>query len=557
MPLPCRVVILSAACTLAACTTELQVVKTTQGNPAPASGWTYDLPFVQFDLTATRTYVGCPPKAPQPVVTLAVAGTNSIQADPDEAFSIDPMSLAAATKIWDLKLQWFANTPPPTAATAAASPAGGAATPAPPPPTASWMLQSINASSEDRTAQVISAGLTSIGTLATTIAAHGAAGENKSAPATCVVTDPVLKAALAQKKALDDAVASATDQLKRATQKLNLTTTLASAGRSRLDGPTLSLLAAATDAVTKATAAQQKAATAAAQNQAKLTSTTKFTWPPNGTLTGGVQQIKVPGAFDAVKKFLTSTALTPADASLLGASLRLEPLGPLGGPTTAAEVGNLQGIRYRAPVPGRLIVCFDPPPPQVTVSGPPTPQNSRPIDETVVAGNGSPDMLRLCAAQAGTTAYAIDADAPPVWSGPAPQLGPVKVLPYHNGPFQNNLMVATFSADGSLATAEYGAKSSTAETVAGSLSDASKALTGAVKGIVTGPTTYQQLLAANATARNTVITQQTGLITQATALTTAEQVGLLQANTALLNAQVAYDTAQAALAKAQGGSPGP
>lgn len=524
------------ALSVGACTTDLDVTKVAAGNQPPASSWTYFLPFEQFDLTATRTFTGCDAATGNPKLSLAVAGTASVQPDPDQFYSIDPFSLASPTKIWDLKISWFTTSGTPSPATAPAKSSGASAlggtaaagtqtTQPAAAPTESWMLHSINASAEDRTAQTITAALTSIGTLATTIAAHGTGAA--AAPicgANGTVNDPALSTALAAKKGLDAAVQAANDRVASATQRLNLMTSLSSAGGSRLDAATITLLAGGTEAVTKAVTAQKKAAQNAAANQAKLTATYQFTWPRNGELTNGVQQIKVPGGKEAVFKLL-HVALTPKDADQdLLASLRMELVQqPAKFVPGAAQA--LEGIRYRAPVGGHLIVCMTPPPAEG--KGIETADGALACDRAPVTGD-----------------YVQDDSSRPIWSGATPQLGQIMALPYHNGPFQNNLMAATFNPDGSLASAEYGAKTATAETIASTLSDSSKALSSGIKGVVTGPTTYEQAQVAAYTARNNLITQQDKL-------TTADQAGVLQANTALLTAQTNYDDAQVALAKAQ------
>ena len=541
---PCAFLV--AAGVLTACSTDLSVTRATPGSSIPVSSWTYSLAFKQFDLLATRTFTGCKYNIPQ--VSLQVSGTASLQPDPKHLYIIDPTSLMAATKISDLRITWFSNSSAGSSALTNAAPAKSGptattpvklGTPATTSPaavsgnvaaasgadatqvTASWMLQSINASAEDRTGQTISAAVTGIATLATTIAAHGAGGLITS----CEERNKDRIKALKAKKILDAAVQAATNRVAKATQKLNLMTSLASAGGSRLDVPTLAMLLQASTDVVNAIANQQNATKAATDNQAKLTFTDKFKWPLNGDPTNGVQQVIVPGGEEALQE-LTGVAHTPNAPSPSVVALQLEPV-PSGTQAASADPAEIGGIRYRVPVPGRLIMC-----------------QLSPSKDTYEAVK---DKLRKCSMPIPNQPY-LEADtSAPIWSGLTPQLGPIRTLPYSNGLFQNNLLAATFTADGNLASAEYAAKGSTSEAIASSFSDTTKALTSGIKGVVTGPTTYEQSQAAKYTAMNNLITQQSGL-------STSQQIGVLQANTALLSAQVAYDSAQAALAKAQTGT---
>jgi hypothetical protein len=539
-----RAAIISLAVAAFGCTS-LEVTKLESGTPGAPDQWTYSLPFEQFNVTATRTLVGCKSGGPLPVVEIKISATGSVQPDPDQTYEIDPQSLTSWTKISDLKVTWFPNP-------AAAIPAGassnttGAPTPAPtggsppvpalatsPSPGYTAMIQQVNGSAQDRTGQIITNTISALSTIATTIASGGVGGP-AAAAAICQV-DPSLQKLLDQKKGLDDALQAATDKLNTATARLKMLTTLASAAGTRLDAGTAALLVGANKGVIDATAAQTKAAAAVTKNQDGLTQTNTFTWPLSGETTAGANQILIPGGLDAITKFkLTTVAITPATAPAmareLSASLRIERLlATASAPPDAAETSSLSGLRYRSPVPGLLIVCMATPP------APPAQRTF--IEATTPTGGGA-----ACGAAARGDYMATDPSQ--IWAGPVPQLGALKTLPYSNGPFQNNMVAVTFNQDGSLASAERQEVTSRGETITATLASAAMAAAAGAKGVVTGPTDLLQAKVLQLTAQNNLITQQSNL-------STAQQIGLLQANTALLNAQAGNCNAQVALGTAR------
>jgi hypothetical protein len=209
-------------------------------------------------------------------------------------------------------------------------------------------------------------------------------------------------------------------------------------------------------------------------------------------------------------------------------SLRLEPH-PAGAALAAKGPpdGSLVGLRYRAAVPGHLIICSD---------------SSRTVDDDKRSLTEMPaSKAPICGKSAPPSDTASTDDPGKVWSGTVPQLGQLKVLSYSNGPFQNNVLAASFNSDGSLLSVAYNEKSARAETVTGVLKDTSTGVAAGLKGILfTGPTDRLQDEVASLTAKNNIIAQSS-------TLRTAQQVGLIQSNTALLNAQAAYNNAQIAL----------
>jgi hypothetical protein len=503
---------------VAACSTSLNVKKVARGTAPPPGEVEYKLGFQQFDVTATRTYKGCPKdKAGKiqpglPVIELVVTAAANTVPDYDQTYSIDQQSLSSFFKTSDLKITWFSGA-------AGAAPA--------------YMLQSLNAASEDRTGPIIVNTLTALATIATTIATGGFGSDQKGVPPPCVE----IAGMQAKLDVLNKAVESskgATTKLEKANAELKLYTVLAGAGGTRLDSASGKMMVSANAAVMAAANEQKDAAKALAQAQQELTQTESFIWPKNGTLThGNAQEVLLPGGLETARKFKLGGPERGAEEVLakeFSASLRLEPLPYIPTVFYKDETEGLSGLRYRAPSAGRLIVCFKPPKADGTFT------------ETVKDAKGA---NTVCGAAAKEDSEIIRADSiPPVWTGAVPQLGQIKVLPYSNGPFQSNTMGVTFNADGSPATVQYVEKTASGETLSQAFAEASKVAAGGIKGVVNAPTTRLKAQVDALTLRNALVTQQS-------ALTTAEQIGMLQANTNLLKAQIAFDDAQVALQKSQ------
>lgn len=515
--LPRAVVAVAAPALIAACSTSLDVQQIPGNLAPPPGGVEYKLAFQQFDVTVTRTYKGCPkdkdklPKVGElPVIELVVTAAANTVPDYEQRYSIDPQSLSSFFKTSDLKITWFS----------------GAAGP-------SYMLQSVNAASEDRTGQIIVNTLTGLATIATSVVSGGFAGSDKRCEEL-----PGMQEKLTALDAADAAAKAATAKVEKASAELKLYTVLAGAGGSRLDHGSAYLMTTANTAVTDATSEQKNAARTLAQAQEQLTHSASFTWPRNGRLNDrNAQQVLLPGGLEAAKKFNLADArdLKPeyveAAAREFSASLRLETLPYMPSIAYKDETKSVSGLRYRAPAAGRLIVCFKP-------------TAGTLIKETIKDTEGARSDITTCGAAAPEsdiiTAYPI----PPVWTGPVPQLGQIKVLPYSNGPFQANSMGVTFSADGSPTTVQYVEKTARGEALSEAFANAAKAGAAGFKGIVNAPTARLKAQVDAATLRNALVTQQS-------TLTTAEQIGMLQANTNLMKAQLAFDDAQDALQKAR------
>lgn len=88
------------------------------------------------------------------------------------------------------------------------------------------------------------------------------------------------------------------------------------------------------------------------------------------------------------------------------------------------RVEDVGGLLYRTPVPARLVVCQ-------------------------ASALSSCDSRSVCGVTSAASHVLVSSDVL------APQLGPLHLLPYTNGAFQNNVLKATFRENGSLATVNY------------------------------------------------------------------------------------------------------
>ena len=135
-----------------------------------------------------------------------------------------------------------------------------------------------------------------------------------------------------------------------------------------------------------------------------------------------------------------------------------------------------------------------------------------------------------------------------------PQLGRLQVLPYRNGPFQNNELTATFAESGALTKVTYEEKSSQALSVVQASQDAVLAVQAGIKDVrAAGPAAEL----ANLKARTELATQRAALTKALEALNPPktneekEQTALFDTNTALKKAEVANIEATQALVVAR------
>jgi hypothetical protein len=175
----------------------------------------------------------------------------------------------------------------------------------------------------------------------------------------------------------------------------------------------VAVLATATRAEVTAKAAHVRALEA-------VTHTTTVLWPPNGTVFLGDSQNG--GVVDPLPDEIVTAWLQPGHvglAAIVGVGFEIRDATTDSAPssTRSGQAGSPRdGIRYRMPARGRLVAVM----------------------------------------QAGNKEFAEEQ---------VPQLGRLMLLPFSNGPFQNNILEASFNENGTLESARYGERASRAEAI--------------------------------------------------------------------------------------------
>jgi hypothetical protein len=496
---------------LGGCTTQLNATRVTSDNPVPTTGAPYFLNFTRFEITATRRVAACESevdnkKIPALVIETQLEAKRSEERDPVRHYVVDLESLQSRLKNTEVIIGYYD----------------------------SGALKSLNASAEDRTGEVISSVVTTLGKAVVGLAGAGAraAGDPVCNEATAAAV-----AAVAKNK---ESTAALTKQLEQDVASLQHLTAIATALGKAWDASDRRRLATAMDA------AQDKRLKLAALAEELKADLSKISvvgtrkWPANGDVLASTDalfpaltsaQILKWGSPDFDDKdFQNMVAATAVWARLeattaLKRTLCTQPVDQDDKDEAAAKVqacagDAAAGLKYRIPVPGRLLLCS-------------TTRCVESTDEKV-------DEIHL--------------DQPGLIS----QLGPIFVLPLKSTVFSNKSVQAAFAENGMPQT--LGVKSSAS----------------AEKAAATFGTVTEQFL----TARSSVVTNklervkaETELLKAEAELATAkkaleppkvdplaeqkEATGAFQADTALLDAELANIKARAALEEARAASGGP
>ena len=418
------------------CQTQLEVASLNANDTSPALGFNYSLPFVQYDIVISRRLsCGEPGGVRIAEVTTAVTATPVFSRDPSQTYAIDYTSLSSWAKTSDFKLERHSN----------------------------GMLKTIGASSEDRTAQILTNIATTAIKVATTAAGLGVP----------VLSSPLARTASTEappppQPICSPAAAAAVDALNAEKGALNSAKSAVALESGRMTALVGAMAGsgAKPDAFTQAALREQairvvnsqvalSAATKKYENAlAKIVEGQALTWPPHGgelsSRTANVMTNDTKG-----KWFVTSSAddaiyfelMRAPDATKVTVP-DLEPVvattfrAAASTPPSATAGAAVSGVRYREPARGQLFACYN----------------------------------SFCAT-------ASHADRNLVNDGPVPQLGRLYYLPFTNGIFQNNVLSASFAEDGGLLTAGYAEKSSRGEIATDTLKQIASALPGAIKDI--------------------------------------------------------------------------
>lgn len=369
------------------------------------------------------------------------------------------------------------------------------------------MLKRIGVSADDRTGPIIVNTFTTIANLAATASMLvGGAPPGQRADAAC---KDAIAAALERLPALRSEMQSAQARLERATAELEGLTSQAAVIGGRPSASIQAELLARANAVIARRAELAKATAPYAETLKIVSETQVIAWPSNGndrrlendlraeTLTAWserriARRYRCPILFEITSE--SGLAVPPGDAAAAG----------------AAE----GALRYRVPVKGRL--------------------------EASYTGNCEVPT------QASDRRILIEA--------PVPQLGRIYLLPFENGPFQNNLLNATFSEDGNLTSAGYAEKTATAEAATQTAAQVSAALPQALRSAYLGGAQFE-------TERNDALTKALqseanlekarAALDPPAATASAERMALLAADTALKQAELANVAATYVLEQAR------
>lgn len=478
-----------AAVSISACTTELEVTRVPAGTDPPVTGWVYSLPYTRFDVTVTRTFVGCEKGASTPGYKYALTSVASNHADPEHTYSVNYDSLSSPLKTSDLKLTWGDNR----------------------------TLTAINAAATDKTGDVIVNIVTGAAKLATLVATGGAGGKGGTAFPCEQQIQPKIQEALKLRESLSAQVDGIGVKLQEATARLTGLTGLASQLGQRVDPRIQSNALTAAEHVIALKQEQQTAATKVAENEKLLVESITFNFPESGNLDAdGTQTRLVGGGTKALTNWVTS-GLRTEDGFRTAVQIRRT--GRVVAAKTNPSGTPKAGLAYRVPVEGGIWLCH----------------LSRPENESVHRSDEAPtEAVPDCAST----------DFKPSAPVAIPQLGRVAVLRFRNGPFEDNAIAATFAADGSITMAEYKVNSSSAANATSAFSQAVSQAAAGAKGVVGAQATID-------TAKTTALKAQSELITAKAASTYSDQLALIQSNTSLLKAQADQISAEQALAKAR------
>jgi hypothetical protein len=461
----------------------------------------YVLPFTQFAVTVTWKLDYCPAtplgagESPVARIALKVDADATSAEDGDLAFIISPQDLQTLTNVTSFTAKWQDG---------------------------SNMLSTINATSEDRTAQILGNVVKTVVKILPLVAGLAPPGGVRGSAVAPVACDPKAAAALAAAKAAKNMLDQANDDVTAKTKALADAT--AQLGTNPGEGAKARRDAAAVD-LSKAQIAQSDATDTLAEALKPISHTVKFRWPEVSSEFSHGPSILPPDVLgkwapDAVAKpvylqleRLGSFGWSPpyldlrSDREKAGAQPDVSPIkAQTAGANPALPDDALKGLRYRMPAQGRLVACWRSP-------------------------CGSQDVAGVLA----------------TFDKPVLQLGYVNVLPFRSHLFGNNGFSVEFAADGRLKSVGYEQKAASAETASGTLADAAGQFSDALNPTarLKAETDYLTQLKARRAALEALKEESAAELSKSS----------LGDDTALLNAQIANLEAQIKLAELKAKQP--
>ena len=499
------------AALLSGCTATMTSAPLKQAGPREGIG--YVLPYTNWSVTVAWRLDYCPDRfdpaanngkdASLAVKVEAVAGSAD---DGELQFLINPQDLQTPTSITTFGAKWHDGRN---------------------------VLSSINASVEDRTAQVIGnivKTAVKVIPLAIGLPAPGAPplapGEPPRATRFCL---PTAATALEIAKTATALVETREGELKGRTAVLTALTTKVAAMSAAIDDATKTALGTALDDVVKARRNLIAAEEALGQALEAISYTRKLTWPNGGNeFSGGPitvdpdkvtnwVQLDTPGdlplrdvylQIERVGSFGRTPTRTDRRSIAVGAARMADPSNPIkanaGADAYRLPDGTSKGLRYRMPARGLLVACSRSP-------------------------CGSEDRVGKLAE----------------FEVPVAQLGYVNVLPFRSRAFGSNAFTAEINIDGSLKSVGYEQKTAPAEGATGPVAEAASQLSGVLDPTarLQAGTTHLTALKARRDALEALRVPKDDPV--------ATETSALGAETALSNAKLARLQAEIALEQLQ------
>lgn len=502
--------------TTSACTSDLKV-SPIHYSATPITGIPYNLSFAQFDIVISSRLIKCKGINGWPTFKTTVTAAPRIENDPSMSFVIDYSELSNWMKTSDFQIKMQDN---------------------------SQRIKSIGVTSEDKTGKVV---VNTVGGLinlvhSAAIAAAGAAPIPVEFSACSTDSENALVEYDKQKKYLE----IATGKLDQETKDLKSLTDYATAlGKGMSPAIQSKLLSQAKKVSLLQVEIIQLTDKLNAASNIITGPLVKLTWPNMGS------ELIIDDAItkaDKVKindwilyKLLDSQRLL--DKGMIPASkqadfnaksihsfftpsvkIGIEPVLEKTVPTSLPNTVN--GIVYRIPIKGKVMVsiCKD------------FKQDIASVDK--------------CEAM----------DAPQdILTTSVPQLGQTYLLPFHNGPLQNNLLNAEFTPDGNISSFEYAEKSSRAEVASDTFNQVASTILQGTKDITPllskpGLSNVDQIKAATAELQAQADFNKAKLALQP-ASDNDKEIATITSETALLDAQRKQIEAELALSKAKAIAP--
>ncbi|TYC78767.1 hypothetical protein [Novosphingobium sp. BW1] len=477
----------------------------------PREGIGYVLPYTQWTITVAWRLDYCPdPKDPNAhdgkdaqlaVKVEAVAGSAD---DGDLSFVINPQDLQTLTSVTTFGAKWLDGRN---------------------------MLSSINATVEDRSAQIVG-NLVKTAVKIIPLAAGVPAPPGGARSATLMCTDGA-RQALADAATAKAALKVRTGALDAATKVLGAVQKKVAAMGDAVDDPTKAALSAALDNAVAAQAAQTEADGALTEALDAITYKRVVRWPDGGNVFSGgpivVDRDKLESWIPGLKGQSIPKSAVYLQIERVGSfgrapeHLDLRPLPPNGkrvrdpaNPVVATPgsdpykppAASSRGLRYRMPAAGTLVACSESP-----------------------CGADAPSTLAT-------------------FPGQVVQLGYVNVLPFRSRAFGNNSMSAEFNPDGSLKSVGYEQKSASLEGATGAVADAADQLAGALDPTarLTQGNAYLEALKKRRDDLQALAAPKDDPVADETTSLGAETT-LLNARIARLKAEIAYEELRASQGK--------